>query len=438
MRRPRLASLLGYVILAMPFQLFANDDATVRVANSWYDLQLRLVKETPGFSPPVAARAFGYTGIALYEAVRPGLPGYQSLTGQLNKFDYVPQATPKVEYHWPAVANSALATITRRLYPTATDTNKEALEALYKRNADSYRASAPPNVVSQSEKFGEDVAAAVFEWSRTDGGHEAYLRNFPADYIAPKGQGLWEPTPRTNGDPQPALQPYWGNLRTLLPRVGNCDPPAPPAYSDARDSRFQREVLEVYQVSQKLNPEQIEIARFWADDPGETATPPGHSVAILMQLLEEPGVSPALAAEAYAKVGIAVSDAFVGCWSTKYRYGLVRPVTAIRNTYDKEWLPLLNTPPFPEYTSGHSVQTSAAAAVLSTLFGDGHAFTDRSHTADGRAPRSFASFADMAEEAAISRLYAGIHYRAAIEAGLSQGDCIGKRVNKLVFSRVAK
>ena len=430
--KPRrlLLVVLALLLLALPL---SAQEASAEVIYNWYELQMKLVKETPGFSPPIASRAFGYTGVTLYEAVSPGAPGYQSLAGQLSELESVPQPLADAEYHWPAVANSALASITRDLFPTATDENKAAIEALYAQNAAAFRAG--DSVIARSEQYGQEVASAIFEWSKSDGGHEGYLRNFPEDYVPPVGEGLWVPTPRLNGaDPQPALQPYWGNNRTLLPAAdAQCDPPPPPAYSEAPDSQFYRETLEVYDVSQALTQDEIDIALFWADDPGKTATPPGHSIAILTQVLKEQNASLPLAAEAYAKVGIAVSDAFIGCWKAKFEFGLVRPVTVIQKLFAEDWMPIVDTPPFPEYTSGHSVQTGAAAAILTDLFGESYAFTDHTHDALGLAPRSFASFAEMAEEAAMSRLYGGIHYRAAIEVGVDQGECIGERVNALQF-----
>ena len=158
-------------------------------------------------------------------------------------------------------------------------------------------------------------------------------------------------------------------------------------------------------------------------------------MSIATQVLRREGASLMLAAETYAKVGIAVCDSFVACWSTKYRYNLLRPVTYLQRLIDPAWLPLLATPPFPEHTSGHSVQSGAAFAVLTDLFGDAYAFEDHTHDSRGLAPRRFASFTAAAEEAAISRLYGGIHFRPAIQLGLEQGRCIAGAVNALPMQR---
>jgi hypothetical protein len=184
-----------------------------------------------------------------------------------------------------------------------------------------------------------------------------------------------------------------------------------------------------------LTDEQHSIARFWSDDPGQTVTPPGHSISVTNQVLRRENASLMTAAEAYARVGLAVNDAFIACWNTKYRYNLVRPVTYIRRLIDPAWMPLLVTPPFPEYTSGHSVQSGAAFTVLAGMFGDDYEFDDHTHADRGLAPRRFESFTAAAQEAAISRLYGGIHYRPAIELGLAQGRCIGEAVNAIPMRR---
>ncbi len=275
---------------------------------------------------------------------------------------------------------------------------------------------------------GREVARAIFEWSRVDGGHEGYARNFPP-YTPPVGRGLWAPTPPGF---LPALQPFWGGNRCFaVPNGSACPPGQHPPYSEEPSSAFFAEALEAYEAVNGITPEQEAIARFWSDDPGTTPTPPGHSISITTQVLRREVSSLAQAAEVYAKVGMAVSDAFVACWNAKYAYNLLRPITFVRAVIDPEWSPLLMTPPFPEYPSGHSVQSGAAFEVLTNLFGDRYAFVDRTHEARGLAPRRFASFLAAADEAAISRLYGGIHFRSAIVDGIVQGRCIGEAVNRL-------
>jgi PAP2 superfamily len=402
------------------------DDVNAAVPTAWFDLSLDLVRSAAGFSPPVAARAFAYAGLTLYEAVVPGMRGYRSLEHLFGDLE-LPRAG-NGRHDWPTTANAALASIFRRLIPTAGPAElRDAgmLEAHYERD---FRLALPPGVFDRSVRRGREVADAIFTWSRNDGGHEGYLRNFPP-YTPPVGPGLWVPTPPSFLS---ALQPSWGGNRCFAIDSGASFPPGDhPPYSERRGSRFRREAREVFDTVNSLTSEEEAIARFWSDDPGATSTPPGHSVSIATQVLRRERSTLAVAAETYARLGAGVSDAFVACWFQKYRYNLLRPVTYSRAQFDPDWLPLLVTPPFPEYPSGHSVQSGAAFQVLTDLFGRRYSFVDRTHDERGLAPRRFDSFLEAAEEAADSRLYGGIHFRAAIDNGLAQGRRIGRAASRL-------
>jgi len=224
-------------------------------------------------------------------------------------------------------------------------------------------------------------------------------------------------------------------MRTFVISSGAaCEPGPPPLYSEEETSQFMVEAQEVYETASNLTAEQLTIAQFWADNPGQTGTPPGHSIMILTQILETEDANLEIAAEGYAKLGMAVADAFIACWWTKFEYDYLRPITCIRDLIDPNWLSPVSTPPFPEYSSGHSTQSGAAAQVLTGMFGD-MAFTDHTHDSRGMAPRSFSSFFEFADEAAISRLYGGIHFRSAIELGVDQGSCIGEEVSALPFKK---
>jgi hypothetical protein len=223
-----------------------------------------------------------------------------------------------------------------------------------------------------------------------------------------------------------------------------CAPLSHPAFSKDIGSTFYAEALEVYDTVNNLTPEELAIATFWADGAG-TLTPPGHWVSITGQVLEQEDLTLDVAAEAYAKVGIAVADAFISCWEIKYHYCLLRPITYIQDPTgpinDPAWTTPIGTPPFPEYTSGHSTQSGAAASLLAELFGD-VTFTDHTHDAVPLPARTFTAaaggpttFEEAADEAAISRLYGGIHYRAAIERGLEQGRCIAQVIRRHVDFR---
>ena len=404
------------------------------VATAWFDLILELIRQTPGFSPPVASRALGYAGVTLYESVVPGIPGATSLVGQLNGLDSLPQVAPDAAYHWPSVANAALAAITRRLFASGDGAQRAAIDGLEINLRKRFGGQAPPDVIRRSIQYGRMVASAIYAWSRTDGGHEGYMFNTATDYVTPIGEGLWSRTPPAYLRP---LQPYWGQNRPLLLDSGaECAPPPPPAYSTDPNSPMYQEAKEVYDTVRNLTPEQREIALFWSDDPSLTATPPGHSIALATQVLRDENASLALAAETLARVGMAVSDAFIACWNVKYEYNRIRPLDYIQKVIDPKWNnpaptdPVI-TPPFPEYPSGHSTEIGAAAAVLTAMFGDNYLLVDRTQERLGFAPRVYPSFDAAAEEAAMSRLYGGIHFRSANEAGLAQGRCIGAKVMTL-------
>ena len=412
----------------------APEDLDSSVPTAWFDLVLTLTRTTPGFTPPVASRAFGYAGVTLYEAVVPGSRRYRSLADELPGLRGLPW--DRRGDHWPVVANAALAGITRSLYANTSAANLAAIDALESQFVERARRRASRAAINASARRGADVARAVFASSQSDGGHEGYLRNFPPDDTPPVGAGLWVPTPPAF---QAALQPTWDSNRTFAIRNGRrCAPGDPTRYSEDPRSRFFAEAREVYDAVNNRTPEQEAIARFWSDDPGITSTPPGHSISVATQVLRLEGASLMTAAETYAKVGIAVCDAFIACWDTKYRYNLLRPVTYIQRLIDATWLPLLTTPPFPEYTSGHSVQSGAAFGVLADLFGDAYSFDDHTHDNRGLAPRHFNSFSAAADEAALSRLYGGIHFRPAIELGLEQGRCVADAVDELPMRRRSK
>jgi hypothetical protein len=408
-----------------------------KVAVDWMEMARTLTKNCSGFSPPVASRAFGYMGITLYEAVVPGMPQFQSLQGQLADMIKIPAPDTTLEYSWPVAANAAMAFAAQKYYANMPAESISLVLKLESSTENRLRQQGMTEVVfNRSKAWGQNVARLVFEWSKSDGGHEGYLRNFPNAYKPPLGLGFWVPTaPAFEG----ALQPYWGNNRTFIPRCTEMtQPTAPMAFSTDTNSLFHKEALIVYRAVKNIKPEEKTIAQFWSDDPGNPGTPPGHSVSIATQVCVKENLNLARTAEVYAKVGIAVADAFVSCWKCKFVHNLMRPITYLRAQVDPSWTPLLPTPPFPEYTSGHSVQSGATAKVLTDLFGSNYAFSDNTHVArsdiDG-APRSFKSFYDFAAEAAISRLYGGIHYREAIDKGIEQGIRVGGEVSKLKFRR---
>lgn len=395
-----------------------------QIMRDWYRLVLELVRHTPTYSPPVASRAFAYLGIIGFETAAQGDPRLVSLAGQLPGLTPVPARAPGAIDEGVAM-QAALADAVPHFFGNTGPTGQRAMTAM----AEEMRAAAiegvDPETVARSEAAGRAVAEHIFAWAATDGGEVVENLGFPYAYDLPKGPSAWVPT-STIALQQLPLLPAWGTNRTFaLPAAKTCDLPPPPAYSEEPGSAFHAEAMEVYETSRSLSDDQRLIARFWSDDPMLSPTPPGHWVFIALDLLDAEAADGARSAEVLARLGITIADAFIANWRVKYRDNLLRPVTYIRRLIDPKWEPILITPPFPEYPSGHSTQSGAAEIVLAALYGDPFAFTDRTHEDDGMEGRPYPSFRAAAEEAAMSRLYGGIHFRSAIEKGIEQGRCVG-------------
>jgi len=414
------------------FQTISTSNYNSSIARTWFDFQLKLIKETPGYSPPVAARSLGYAGVTLYEAVVPGMEGYKSLRNKISGFDSdtFPRVVIGIEYNWSIVANAALATFQKKQFATTSSVNLIRVDSIEAVNFNALVAKYPKSDASASVEFGKRVGKAVYDYAATDGQSNASLTNFPA-YVLPVGPQYWLPT----GPAKTPLQPYWGSVRPfLIASVANCQPQGHPIYSEEVSSAFYIDSKEVYDAVTNITGPQREIAEFWSDDPGKTATPPGHAISIATQVLETLNSNLATAAITYVKMGIAVHDAFVSCWKTKYDYPLLRPVTYIQRVIDPSFTTIISTPPFPEYTSGHSVLCGASMSIMTNLFGNNFAFSDFTHfgrTDINGNPRNYPSFNAAGEEGAISRLYGGIHYRFGIADGVKQGREIGQEVIKL-------
>ncbi|MFO0982945.1 MAG: vanadium-dependent haloperoxidase [Planctomycetota bacterium] len=395
-----------------------TDQYPADVATAWMDLLVQSVK-TEKYSPVVASRLYGFAGITLYESVCAGMPGHRSLGNQLLDLGTVPKPKRALKYHWPAAANAAVASVLRTLLASASAATLTAIDDLEQSFATEFAAETRARVLARSTAYGQRIADLIVAWAAGDG----YATYHNCSYTPPVGPGLWEPTPP---DFKPPLEPCWGQIRTFaLPASDFCSPPPAPAYSTDPASEFYAAAEEVFTVWQNLTQEQKDIATFWADSPGVTGTPPGHWVRIVSAVCSQYQMQLDVAAECYARVGIAVHDAFINCWQAKYTFNLLRPVTYIQANIQAGWLPYLNnTPAFPTYTSGHSTQSGAVAALLADLLGD-LPFTDDTHADLGYPSRSFDSFWEAAEEAAVSRLYGGIHYRFDNDRGNETGRCVG-------------
>jgi hypothetical protein len=396
-------------------------DYSSEVVIKWMEMQLRLFRTnaTPiGGLPP--QRYYGYSSIALYEAVVPGMPAYQSLDDQLTDMPDMPETLPGYAYHWPTCANAALASMTRSFFPNTSTANKASVDSLENALNTSFQDEVNSVTFQRSRDFGNDVAQLVFDWSKTDG-----WANANAPYTIPVGPGLWVPTPPANLAP---FGPFWENNRLLVAgSLNGSMPPPPPPYSVTPGSPYYQMVKEVYDISQILTPEQIAIAVYYRDNPGFGG---GHYLSILKQILEQEQLQLDSSALTFVKVGIGIIDAGIGCWKAKYNYNLERPITFIRNVLGHNtWNSHLITPNFPEYPSGHSTIAGVFSETLTGLFGDNYQLTNHTYDYLGMAPRTYTSFYQMAEEIGDSRVYGGIHYRIGCTEGNKQGRKIAQNIN---------
>ncbi|WP_121355910.1 vanadium-dependent haloperoxidase [Flavisolibacter nicotianae] len=386
----------------------------------WLAMQLRINRVPPGTPGGDLGRMLPYCGIALYEAVVNGMPSYQTLSGQLNEMPSMPTTLPGVAYHWAASANAALAYLSKNFLPNATAANKASMDSLENALNQSFATQTSEAELKRSLEYGTEVARRIFEWSKSDG------VLFPRPpYVPPVGVGLWAPTPPNFA---PAVNPYAGLNRLMVVGSGDgAEQPRPPMYSTDPSSAYYAMVKEVYDVSQTLTPEQTAIGLFYRSNPGYPGA--GQIVSVLHEILNQANVSLDLAAEAYAKGGIGSWDAIAACFKAKYTYNVERPITYIRNVLGHPtWNALFATPSHPEFPSAHSVNSTSFMTMLTTVLGDNFHFTDHTFDYLGMAPRSFTSLNAWAAEAAISRVYAGIHYRWSIEKGSVWGQKIAKNI----------
>ncbi len=382
------------------------------------------------FSPPVASRIYNYCTLAGYEALVPGSTEFQSLGGQFNGLSAFPQPTAGEEYCYPVASFTAFMKVARSQTFTV-DLYDEFEKATEKKFKD---AGVPDAVIERSKTFGDAIADHVIAYAKGDN----YAQTRGLRYTVKNEPGKWVPTPPQYGD---AMEPYWMTIRPmLLDSASQFRPPAVIPYSDDKNSAYWKELMEVYNVSKEKNKEQEEQAWFWDDNAfvmnvqghvmfaNKKMTPGGHWLAICKTVCEQKNKNMMESAEAYLLTSTALHEAFICSWDEKYRSEKIRPETVINATFDPNWVPFLQTPPFPEYTSGHSTISAASAEILTGLLGDSLAFTDSTEFIYGHGVRKFESFRQAATECSYSRMYGGIHYRSGCEQGQAAGIKIGQFV----------
>lgn len=381
------------------------------------------------FSPPVASRIYAYPSIALYEVLAQNDSVYKSLAGQLTGLEPIPDAEEGVDYNLAAI-DAFLRVSTALIF--SEDKMDEYKSELY----NGFKEQGLSEVMMQkSLSYGEAVAKHILDWADKD--NYKQTRTFQK-YTISSDPNTWQPTPPAYME---AIEPHWSKIRPFV--IDSADqfvPEKPTNYDMTEGSPFHKEVMEVYEISKSLDEEQSEIASFWDCNPyvmnvhghvmfaTKKVTPGGHWIGIVKIACEKDNANLMKSAEAYVLTSIALADGFISCWDEKYRSNLIRPETVINKYIDEDWVPLLQTPPFPEYTSGHSVISGAAGVALTSIFGENFSFLDSTETKYGLPAREFPSFTAASDEAAISRLYGGIHYMPAIENGVVQGRKLGKFV----------
>ncbi|MBC7507426.1 MAG: vanadium-dependent haloperoxidase [Ferruginibacter sp.] len=390
------------------------------VIDKWITMQIRLMRNSTKIPNVLFSRYYAYTGVAAFEALAPGTELNEVINGKWNGLTGLPHTELFKKYHWPASVNASLASINRNIFINASSIDKAAIDSLENAVNAYYLSTENREVITRSDDFGKAVATAVFNWSEADG-----IKSFSNPYTPPVGSGLWVPTSPAFAA---ASTPYFGNLRPIIAGSGdNTQPGAPIAYSESAKSLFFQMALQVYNAHQNLTPDQTAQGLFWRDIPGVTTG--GHWESILQQVLKQTKSHLDKAAFAYAITGVCNNDPCISCWKTKYTYNLMRPITYIRNVMGyTAWNPLLTTPAHPEYSPAHATLSSATSEAFIKLFGNIGSFTDHTYDYLGFTPRTFNSFRAIGEDAANSRLYAGIHYQPSIDTGLIQGRKVAANI----------
>jgi len=383
-------------------------------------------------SPPVASRIYMYPSVAAYECiVQEKDSERQSLAGQLNGLTELPTSIENINYQAAAIV--AFLDVGQDLV-FSTEKMEEYEQTMHKE----LKQMVGSKIFSDSKAHGLLIASHIKEWMAEDNYHQT--RTFPKFSVDFDSESRWQPTPP---DYMEGIEPHWRAIRpAVLDSAQQFVPIAPPLFSLDKGSQFEQELMEVYSVTNELTDEseEVTIAKFWDCNPFVSThkghfmfavkkiSPGGHWIGITKEACLKDGSDFSTSVSAYALVSLALFDGFISCWDEKYRSNLIRPETLINKHVDDKWKPLLQTPPFPEYTSGHSVISASASVALTNFFGENFAFTDSTEVEYGLPVRSFSSFYEAADEAAISRLYGGIHYRSAIDNGVSQGKQVGQYI----------
>lgn len=385
------------------------------------------------YSPPVASRLYAYTNLAYYEATRPAYTSV-SIIHQLKGFEQLKDEPGPKGFDPELAGITAFTAVAKKLI-----FSKDSISTVEKILLEDYK-NLDRTIAENSINWGKKIASVILDRAAKD--NYKITRGLPRHSVFEK-EGKWQQTPPDYAD---ATEPHWQNIIPLLMDSAAQFKPSPPSpYNMSKGSVYYNELMELYEASKKLTPSQDTIAKYWDDNPFVTqhqghltfankkTTPVGHWMGIIEILCNTANKNAIATAQAYAMASSAIFDGFISCWDEKFRSVTARPVTVIRKNIESEWSPLLQTPPFPEYTSGHSVISGAASTVLIHQFGTGFAFHDTTELKYLGMERSFPSIEAATDEIGVSRFYGGIHYMSSIRNGKEQGIKIGKLFNQLKF-----
>ncbi|MDI1323672.1 MAG: vanadium-dependent haloperoxidase [Algoriphagus sp.] len=444
MRNLTLLMLTGLILFA--FSCKESVDYTNAITDGSYldKAQTRITQVIIHdiFSPPVATRIYSYSSLAAYEVAAATDPtNYSSLLGQLNGSEKVTFTVPQNIY--PPLASLAAYYHVGTALIFSEEMMNEHRDAAF---AALKEKGIPEDVFEASVKFGQEVGEVIKAYSKKDNYHQS--RSFPKYTVTSGQEGTWQPTPPAYME---GIEPNWNKIRPfVLDSAAQFKPLPPPPFSTEPGSEFYKLAKEVYDVKQAMTEDQRDVAMFWDCNPYKVnvkghvmfaekkITPGGHWMSISTIASKAAKKDWKGTSEAMALTAISLNEAFISCWDEKYRSRLIRPETYINQHIDEEWVPLLQTPPFPEHTSGHSVASTAAAYTLAQIFGNEFHLVDSSEVAYGLPAREFDSFSQAAEEAAISRFYGGIHYMPAITEGSKQGKQVGEMIWQKISTKPAK
>ena len=381
------------------------------------------------FSPPVASRIFAYANIAAYEIQASQNEKFRSLSGVIKGLNKIPEPADSSNLSYSLSATAAYLKVAGKLVFSEEMIRDSTANILKWYKSKGY----PEEIIKNSIAYGQTVADSVIAFSLKDNYLETRRMR---RYSFLKKEGNWRPTPPGY---MSAVEPNWHKIKPLIMDKSDQFKPLPPIpYSTDKNSDFYETANEVYLSVKNITDDQLLIANFWDCNPfylntrghlnfaTKKISPGAHWLSIAGIATRSKNADLMLASAAYTYTSIALFDAFISCWDEKYRSNYIRPETFINSHIDESWKPILQTPPFPEYPSGHSVASTAAASILTALLGDQFTFNDDTEIDYGLPVRKFNSFNEAANEAAISRLYGGIHYREAIVNGQTQGKALGE------------